>query len=358
MKKKQYYDISNMLATNADYMLLLGQRANGKSYQAKKTAIEDAYNALEADVCSAQFVYVRRYDDHIKARTVENYFDDIDIEKITEGNYTGIAAVSGDIYLTNRDDKGKAVKGPHVGYYVAINRAEAAKSNVFMNVKNIIFEEFITDGAYLYEEPRKLMQLVSTLARDKNARVIMVGNTLSRVCPYFSEWCLEGVLKQKQGTIEMYHFHTEEGGVVNIAVEYCEAVSVGSNMFFGRAAKQIVSGEWDTVDLPKLPKKQDEYLKAYEVMVIYQSFKFMMQLLVDANTGAVLTFIYPVTTAHKTRRIITNDFSDDIFISTRLDPARRPEALMIQCFKDNKVCYSDNLTGADFKHVNDTLRIY
>lgn len=43
MAKKEYYNITNMLATNAQYMILLGQRANGKSYQAKKTVIENAY---------------------------------------------------------------------------------------------------------------------------------------------------------------------------------------------------------------------------------------------------------------------------------------------------------------------------
>lgn len=108
--KKQY----------ADYMMFFGQRATGKLYQAKKIVIENAYNALDGDICKAQFTCVIRCGDHNKAGTVENYFNDINIEKITEGNYTGIAAVSGDIYLTNRDDKGKAVKGPHIGYYITV----------------------------------------------------------------------------------------------------------------------------------------------------------------------------------------------------------------------------------------------
>ena len=44
MAKKKYYDIKNLLETKAQYMILLGQRANGKSYQCKKTVLEDAYN--------------------------------------------------------------------------------------------------------------------------------------------------------------------------------------------------------------------------------------------------------------------------------------------------------------------------
>ena len=32
-KKKQYYDIKNVLSTGAQWIILLGQRANGHSYQ-------------------------------------------------------------------------------------------------------------------------------------------------------------------------------------------------------------------------------------------------------------------------------------------------------------------------------------
>ena len=54
-RKKEYYDITNMLKTDAQYMILLGQRANGKSYQAKTTVIKDAY------LNGKRFVYLRRW---------------------------------------------------------------------------------------------------------------------------------------------------------------------------------------------------------------------------------------------------------------------------------------------------------
>ena len=59
MAKKQYYDISNILKTNASYMMLLGQRANGKSYQAKKVVLEAAYHHDKL------FVYLRRWEREI-----------------------------------------------------------------------------------------------------------------------------------------------------------------------------------------------------------------------------------------------------------------------------------------------------
>ena len=55
MAKKKYYDISNMLSTKAQYMMLLGQRANGKSYQAKKTVLSNAFKT------GRKFVYLRRW---------------------------------------------------------------------------------------------------------------------------------------------------------------------------------------------------------------------------------------------------------------------------------------------------------
>ena len=350
MSKKQYYDISNLLKTKAQYMILLGQRANGKSYQAKKTVLEAAYAS------DRWFVYLRRYKADIKAKAVEAYFEDMDINKITHGEYEGIIAWNGSIYFSLTNDKGEVVKGKEIGRYCALNEAERYKSWAFVDYDYIIYEEFITDGVYLTNEPTLLQQFVSTVARHRSLTVILVGNTLSRVCPYFAEWCLEGVLKQKLGTIEIYHHHFNDE-VIDIAVEYCANANYDNKMFFGQSAKQIVSGEWDTRDVAKLPRKQSEYELLYELLVEYQKFRFVISLLVEPQDGGLICFVYPHTRDRKIQRKITEVFSDNPFVSARLDLSRRPEALINDCFRTGKVCYSDNLTGADFKHVNDVFRI-
>ena len=43
----KYYDISNVLKTEAQYIILLGQRSNGKSYQAKLTVLKRILYTLE-----------------------------------------------------------------------------------------------------------------------------------------------------------------------------------------------------------------------------------------------------------------------------------------------------------------------
>lgn len=352
MPKKQYYDISNMLSTDAQYMILLGQRTNGKSYQAKKTVVDKAFNAGE------KFVYIRRWDREVKATVAANYLADCPISDITQGKYNAAYARQGSIYLINDTSPSPLDDKYHVGYYISLNRAVTVKSNVFIDVKWAIFEEFITDDAYIYLEPDKLQQLVSTYFRNNDGHVIMVGNTISRVCPYFTHWCLEGVLRQKQGTIEIYHHHTAEGDIVNIAVENCEMVEKKNNMFFGSVERQIVSGEWDTRDVPHLPRTQMEYDILYEVELTYQMFKFCIQLLVEPKGGGLLVFIYPLTKKRRIYRQIKDEFSDLPNVTNKLDRNIKPEAAMINCFQLNKVCYANNLCGADFQHILNEMPLY
>lgn len=360
-----YYDITNALKTMARYIILLGQRSNGKSYQVKDTILGDAYSPKKvkellkrASVEECKFIYLRRWKEDIKTKYVEEYFGDMNIKKITEGKYDCIIAYNGFLYYGVTDKDGDRRKEKEIGRYCALNEYERYKSQTFVNYEYIVYEEFITDSVYLNDEPRLLQQFVSTVARHRPITVFLVGNTLSRVCPYFNEWCLEGILRQKLGTIEIYHHHLEDGSVVDIAVEYCaNASGVKNTMFFGTTAKQIVSGEWDTKDVPKLPKDKENYEKVYEVLVKYQKFNFLMELLIEKRDGGVILFIHPHTTKRKVLRVLTNEFSDNRFTSTMLDTSKKPEWLISECFRLGKVCYSDNLTGADFKAVNDNFKI-
>lgn len=348
----KYYDLNPVLtaAPEAVYYLLYGQRANGKSYQVKKYALERAFNNDE------KFIYLRRFELDIKQSNVAVYFDDMPVKEITKGTYEGVTAHHGSIYFYTLDEDGKIIKGKEIGRYCALNIAERYKSQAFVNYKTVIFEEFITDQLYLTDEPRLLQQFISTVARLEKIRVFMIGNTLSRVCPYWAEWCLDGVLKQKQGTIDIYHFHLDDT-VIDIAVEYCANANFKNKMFFGNAAKQITSGEWDVHDLPKLPGKQDNYEKVYELLIEYQKFRFVVELLIEKWEGTPITFIYPFTGSRKFDRVITDVFSIKLLTNNQLNTNIKAEQLIQSCFANNKVCYSDNLTGTDFAHVIEAFKM-
>ena len=90
-KKIRYYDIKNVLSTGAQYIMLLGQRANGKSYQAKKVVLTKAYKTGE------KFVYLRRYREDIKQKSVKAYFEDMPVTEITRGEWQDVEAYAGSI---------------------------------------------------------------------------------------------------------------------------------------------------------------------------------------------------------------------------------------------------------------------
>ena len=348
--KKKYYDLSKLLECGCNWNILYGMRSNGKSYAVKEHALKQAFNK------SIKFVYLRRWSEDIKTKDVDTYFDDIDIKKITGGKYTGVMAYQGFFYFSYIDEEvEKEVRGPQIGRYCSLNQGERYKSQVFNDYDIIIFEEFLTDKIYLGSsenpEPRQLIQFVSTVARDRNIKIFMIGNTISRICPYFSEWgLLKGIMQQQPGTIDIYHLRGENG-IVDIAVENCEVVETKSKMFFGNTAKQITSGEWEVNDCPKLLKPYAFYNMLYEIDIQYGEFKYIMQLLADGETGGTFVYIYPNTSRRKIQRVITNIFNVDPMITNGLNPRIKAECLISECFRSGKVCYSDNLTGTDFKQI-------
>ena len=349
-KNKTYYDIKPLLKNEANYYILLGMRANGKSYQVKETVLTDAYKNGNL------FVYLRRFKDDIKQYYVESYFADMDIEAITEGKFSLVVAWQGFIYFASIDDKGQIIKGQRIGRYCALNEAYRYKSNAFVNYKWIVYEEFITNEVYLSEEPDKLQQFISTVARDNPIKVLLIGNTISRVCPYFGEWSLVGTLKQKPNTIELYHMKDDKGNeTARIAVENCATVENDSKMFFGKSTKQILDGEWDVKISPRLPKKLEEYEEIYSLQVHYQMFDFNIKLLID-DEGAIYTYIYPAKELKKNGRILSTDFSTNQLQTTNINKRSKMELKILECFAAGKVCYSDNLTAADFEQVTQQFK--
>jgi len=348
---KKYYDLSALLATQAQYMMLLGKRSNGKSYAVKKQVLKDAYEKKE------RFIYLRRWRDDTKNTLVTKYFADAPVSVITKGKYERVVSIGQIIYFES--GKGKNLIREEIGTACSLNERERYKSVAFQTediyYKYIIYEEFITDRSYLdLNEPDYLQQFVSTVARDRLMTVFLIGNTISRVCPYFTAWGLVNTIEQKQGTIEEYHFSgTDENGEpyeVKIAVENCENNTVENKMFFGEISKQIIKGDWETRSQPKLPQPYEHYEMVYEVLLEYMQFKFTMQLLVEPDEGGLIVYVYPKS-KRRYSRIISDKFSDKPYITNTLNHNNKAELRISECIRRNKVCFSENLTGTEFKRI-------
>lgn len=350
--KQKYYRLDRIKKANADYNLLIGERSNGKSYAVKENSLIDAWND------SGMFIYLRRWQLETKANIVESYFADAPITSITNGTCNCVSVYRNECFFSNMDENGTITRVKKCGRVLYLSGAEHYKSMSFPNFNNIIFEEFMTNGGYLYNEVRLLFDIVSTVARRRSIKVWLIGNTISRLCPYFSEWELYNIPKQEQGTIEIYERQTdqidEHGNpvIVKIAVELCENSGNNSKMFFGNSQKMITNGAWETKPQPHLPKKYIEYTRLYSILVEHSNFAYIAEVLRDNENSNLLLYVYPFTyKSKKPLRVISQNFTSSPFTTPRLTELCTGDIIVNKLIGRGKICFSDNLTGSEFLSI-------
>lgn len=368
-KTKKYYSLKELYGVDAQYNILFGERSNGKSYSVREMILYTAYHEKDfftrKKVSDYQFGYVRRWDLELKGESIERYFDvfvqDADgnrrIYDMTGGEYSCISCYRKSIYFANVDEEtGKVIRGKLIGKAFALTADTHYKSLDFPLVGRLVFEEFITDAGYLANEPKKLMSLVSTIFRRRPGKIFMIGNTLSRDCPYFGEWFDHSILKMKQGEIRVYD-RKEEETTVRIAVEYCESNTEKSNaMFFGASAKMINSGTWDSEDQPHLENDLDTYVTKFIMFVEHAGLCYMLRILYDRDDNNTFLYVSPHTTEIRNRektRVITDKFSLSPYHSDRLlTDIFYCDTIILDLIRRGKVVFSDNLTGTEFKRLS------
>lgn len=361
--KQKFYRLDNIDKVDAQYKILIGERSNGKSYAVKERVLTEAYKD------GKMFVLLRRWVIEIKQSLIELYFGDMPISKITKGEYTAVTIYNGNIYFASDDGSGKLKKGKQIGYTRALSQEQHYTSGAYNDVNTVIFEEFISRDYYLPGEVGKLENFVSTVARRRKITVYLIGNTINKICPYFTEWSLHQTKDQKQGTIEVYHFTTQEMDengdpvVVTIAVEFCENSGRNSKMFFSKLSKMITSGEWQTKEYNHLPGKLSDYTILYEIIYVFDNMFFNCKLLSDDN-ARLLWYVYPYSNdigKEKGKRIVINKWNSkyielmgDNIISKGFTAAVPQEIPLLDLLLNAEcVVFSDNSTGTDF---NNTLK--
>ena len=357
-KNPKYYSLDNILKRDSEYNIILGQRSNGKSYAVKNHCIKKAW-----DNSKARFIVLRRLAEEIRPSVIEHYFSDVPINIITGGECDNIKVYRSEIWACKFDtdtDKNKKVK--LLGYVRALIKAAQYKSGDYTDCTDIIYEEFIaeTGARYLPNEPNELQSFVSTVARLRKISVWLVGNTISRICPYFTEWGLVNIPRQKQGTIDTYEVQTQqlddnnEPIKIKISVENAEGSTTGK-MFFGSAAKMIDNGAWHTSkQYPGLPRPYADYAKIYTVVMFGYGFTFLLELLQYRNE--YVWFVTPKTTPiQRGTRTVSNTFSPDLMHTNGFVALNEGERRAFNLLLQNKIAYSDSLTAEDFLSVRKNL---
>lgn len=344
--RKIYWKTDAINAHNADYRIVIGGRNLGKSYAIATGALQEAYDAKQPT-----FMLVKRIDTASKPHEIESYFADKPISAITKGEYNTIAAQAGIIYFANTDPTTfKTVKGMPCGYYAALNIATNKKSGQFPTVRQMIYEEFCPeDSRYLTDEPRKLMSFVSTVFRSRKPLVWLIGNTTSRINPYFRYWNLRQSLKQEINTIIDYSFPSEdeEGNpiTVKISVERAPSNGAANGYIVGHAAKSINAGDFECKIHPKLEKPLDCYTFIYSVLLKNDGFDFVLNLLSNDETGQLLLFAYPYTGKREYDRVLSVVYDENPMHSVWFDKDREIESKILDLLNAQQIAFSDNLTG-------------
>ena len=350
-RKEQYVqaDFVRKISQKADIIILLGQRSNGKSIACRQIVLEDYEK--EGD----QFAYLRRWDLDAKDNNTTQYFIDVPyLSNLTGGKSTLVDVYHHDIYFSHFDpDKLKTIHDRKCGRAFGLSIAERYKSQSFPQIKNILFEEIITNRQYLPNEVQEFDNFRSTIFRNRpGCKVYMIGNKLSRINPIVREYGLTHVSQQKNGTVEYY-----KKGDTTVAV-YMTEVLQSNKTFFGNNAKAINGGEWETKEYQHL-----DYFKAFEpvynMVVNYKGNMFLCQFgkYKEDSANGYIWYIQPKTSnIQPNTRVICDRVSSSTLYTTTLRGLTANEQYIFNLLKAGEVVFSDNLTGTEFNQILDYIR--
>lgn len=362
---KEYYDCSKILAEGSIYNLVIGQRANGKTYGFIEEALSEY---LEFGYPS---VYIRRYDESITSANIfklcSPHIDSMIIQ--SNGKYNNFEYKNKTFFPVRLDDKGKIEeRGEPFLYCVGLGSWEHKKGQDRGFVRYIIFDEFLTRDTYLNDEYAKFMNLLSSFIRDRTGTtIIMLGNTVNKFCPYFSKFKID-MKDIKQGFIYNFRY-----GETTLSLEYCKPSSNTSKVnkaYFDFQEKQldmIKNGYWEICSYPRFYSgKREDCELIGSIYIHFSSHVLRWDLLVDDDKN-VISFISPSNFDKALS-------SGDIFMTndslTLLDnrmcfyefPRNKLTQYLIETWKQNKMYFSsddvgdifenymkENLTKSDFK---------
>ena len=181
MNENIYFNFQRVLSYNALMTYIIGERGVGKSYGAKEFVADRFINK------GKQFVYLRRYKTELKESMMKKGHP-IFFEQIIY-NEDGTKNKKYENHkLTNKNDT-MYIDDKLCGFAMPLSIANILKSSTYNNVDTIIFDEFIIDKGcyhYLQNEVEQLLDVIETVGRLRDIRIIFLGNAISITNPYFT----------------------------------------------------------------------------------------------------------------------------------------------------------------------------
>lgn len=347
--KPKFYTLKNINSKNAQYNIIFGERSSGKTYAVLKQALETFWKT------GKQLAIVRRWREDFIGKRGATLYDSLvannEIKKITKGEYTTIYYYSSRWYLANIDEKtGKKIPCEKpLAFGFALTSTEHDKSTSYPDITTICFDEVLSRTGYLPDEFVLFMNLISTIVRHrKDVKIYMLGNTINRYCPYFSEMGLTHVKNMKPGDIDVYKYGNSE---LTVAVEYTSNTTKKESDFYfafdNPKLQMITDGTWEIDIYPHCPVKYVPKDVILNYFIVFNDDILHCEIICKDDN--YFTFVHRKTSELK-------DTEHDIIYTTEYNPrpnyrrkitvpTSRIEKRILDFYKKDKVFFADNETG-------------
>lgn len=345
--KPKFYSLKNILSRNALYNVIIGERSNGKTFAVLAYALERYIRTGE------QLAIIRRWSEDYTGKRGSSMFNAVVesglVSRLTRGEYTGVHYFGSRWYLSSTDEKGKKVIAETpFAYGFAISGMEHDKSTAYPEITTIMFDEFLTRTTYLTDEFVLFMNCLSTIIRQReNVKIFMLGNTVTKACPYFKEMGLKHIKDMQPGDIDLY---TYGDSGLTVAVELTKPNEKGkqSDKYFAfdnPKLSMITGGTWEMEIYPHCPRKYRPKDVAFTYYIRFDGDTLGCDIVcVD---GVTFTFIRPQTMPIKDGAVVfSGDFSPDPNHFRRItNPQTNLQRKIFSYFQKDLVFYADNETG-------------
>ena len=356
MAKIKYWDINKILALNAKYNIIFGERSNGKTYGTLNHGLEKYFSN------GGKMAIIRRWEEDFRSKQASTMFDALIankvIYKLSKGRWNGVFYQSHRWFLCNRDienPKNIEIDSEPFAYAFALTSEEHYKSSSYPDITTIVFDEFLTRGVYLPDEFIKFTSILSTIIRLRtNVTIFMLGNTINQYSPYFAEMGLTNIKKMERGKIDLY---TYGNSGLSVAVEFSDfpTKEKKSNVYFAfnnPKLEMIKTGAWEMDIYPHLPckYKPKDIIYKYYIEFDHELLQCEIINVIDENENDLLfTYIHRKTTEIKEDgySLVYSDTSSPLPNHRKkiTKPMSDLEKRIASFFTRDKVFYQDNEIG-------------
>ena len=177
-----YFSGRYVLSLKALLSLVLSDRSDGKTFDAKVRILEDYKEGKKIGI------YLRRFKTEITKKLWDNFFGEVlNVDKYAEYREWEFKYSKTEILVkTNKEQK----EWDTIAFIIPLSMASKYKSQIQDYVKRIYtisFDEIIPlDLRYLKDEVETLLEFYQSVDRDRNeVQIIGLGNRITAFCPYF-----------------------------------------------------------------------------------------------------------------------------------------------------------------------------